>query len=148
MTAAGRFVFVDTNVLLYGVDGADPAKQLASRRWLDRLWKEGNARVSWQVLNEFYVNATRKTGLPAATCRSLVEAYVQWKPIRFSLPLLRRAWYWADHAGIGYWDTLILAAAERSGCRWLLSEDFSHGRKYGSVQVVNPFGADPNEFFA
>jgi predicted nucleic acid-binding protein len=148
MNAAGNLVFVDTNVLLYEVDGADPAKQLLSRRWLDALWQAGSARVSWQVLNEFYVNATRKTGLPAATCRSLVETYVQWKPTSFSLSLLRRAWYWTDRSGISYGDALILAAAERSGCRWLLSEDFSHGRRYGSVQVVDPFNADPDEFFA
>jgi len=147
MNAADNLVFVDTNVLLYELDGADPAKQLASRRWLDALWQERAARVSWQVLNEFYVNATRKTGVPAATCRRLVETYLLWKPAEFSLPLLWRAWYWADHAGITHWDALILAAAERSGCRWLLSEDFSHGRKYGSVQVVNPFRSDPGEFF-
>jgi predicted nucleic acid-binding protein len=145
MNGARDFVFVDTNVLLYEVDGADPAKQLTCRRWLEALWQAGSARVSWQVLNEFYVNATRKAGAPAATCRRLVETYVQWKPVEFSLPLLQRAWHWVDGAGITFWDALILAAAERSGCRWLLSEDFSHGRKYGSVQVVNPFDADPNE---
>jgi len=105
----------------------------------------GLPRVSWQVLNEFYVNATRKARARAATCRRLIETYVQWMPAEFSLPLLQRAWHWMDVAGITFWDALILAAAERSGCRWLLSEDFSHGRKFGSVQVVSPFGADPNE---
>jgi predicted nucleic acid-binding protein len=148
MNGALNLVFVDTSVLLYEVDGADPAKQLTCRRWLEALWREGTARVSWQVLNEFYVNATRKTGTSAATSRRLVEAYVQWKPADFSLPLLQRAWYWSDVGGISFWDALILAAAERSGCRWLLSEDFSHGRKYGSVQVVNPFNGDPNKCLA
>jgi predicted nucleic acid-binding protein len=148
MNGARNLVFVDTNVLLYELDGSDPTKQLTCRRWLEALWQEGAARVSWQVLNEFYVNATRKTGASAATSRRLVETYVQWKPADFSLPLIERAWYWADRAGIPYWDALILAAAERSGCRWLLSEDFSHGRKYGSVQVVNPFSGDPDKFLA
>src|SRR3974390_3545307 len=111
MNATDNLVFVDTNVLLYEVDGADPAKQLTSRRWLNALWLEGTARVSWQVLNEFYVNATRKTGVPAATCRSLVETYAEWKPAEFSLILLKRAWYWIDRSGISYWDALIPGAA-------------------------------------
>jgi predicted nucleic acid-binding protein len=146
MNAGRNLVFVDTNVLLYDVDGVNPAKQLTARRWLDALWIGGNARVSWQVLNEFYANATRKIGIQATPIRRLTDTYVQWKPSEFSLPLIERAWHWMDRAGISYWDALILAAAERSGCRWLLSEDFNHGRKYGSVQVVNPFLADPNGF--
>jgi len=105
-------------------------------------------RMSWQVLNEFYVNATRKLQAPASIARALVSSYARWPITDFSLYLIERAWNWVDHAGIPYWDALILAAAERSGCRWLLSEDFSHGRKYGSVRVVNPFSADPEEFFA
>jgi len=148
MSAADNLVFVDTNVLLYEVDDGDPAKQAASRRWLVALWQERAARVSWQVLSEFYVNATRKLRAPVSVARALVASYARWPVTDFSLPLIERAWYWADHAGIPHWDALILAAAERSGCRWLLSEDFSQGRKYGLVQVVNPFGADPNEFFS
>jgi len=147
MTAADNLLFVDTNVLLYNVDDRDPAKQRAAHLWLDTLWEWGNVRVSWQVLNEFYFNATKKIGAPQAVARRLMETYVQWKPLDFSLPLLQRGWYWQDHADIRYWDALILAAAERSNCRWLLSEDFQDGRKYGSVQAVNPFRTEPNGLF-
>jgi predicted nucleic acid-binding protein len=147
MNGAGNLVFVDTNVLLYDVDGRDTRKQVAARRWLDSLWQQGTARLSWQVLNEFYANATNKIALPPTAIRRLVETYVQWKPGRFNLPLLERAWYWMDRAHVSYWDALILAAAERSGCRWLLSEDFTHGRKYGAVEIVNPFLTEPNGLF-
>lgn len=144
-TTADSTCFVDTNILLYTLDTADTAKHTTVLRWRDALWQTGTGRLSWQVLNEFYVNATRKLQAPAKVARAMVKFYSRWPVIDFSLPLIERAWYWADHAGIPYWDALILAAAERSGCRWLLSEDFSHGRRYGSVQVVNPFGADPKE---
>jgi predicted nucleic acid-binding protein len=60
-----------------------------------------------------------------------------------SLMLTRRAWHWTDEAQVSYWDRLILAAAERAGCKRLLSEDFQSGRLYGSVRVVNPFRERP-----
>ena len=50
-----------------------------------------------------------------------------------------------DRAGIPYWDSLIVAAAEVAGCSYLLSEDFQEGRKFGSVTVVNPFHSSPSE---
>jgi len=144
-TTAHNPCFVDTNVLLYALDAADSAKHATALRWRDALWQTGAGRLSWQVLNEFYVNATRKLRAPAPVARAVVASYARWPVTDFSLQLIERAWYWADHAEISHWDALILAAAERSGCRWLLSEDFSHGRKYGTVQVVNPFRAEPDE---
>ncbi len=147
MNGAGDLVFVDTNVLLYTLDAADLAKQSVALRWRDALWQKQVGRLSWQVLHEFYSNATGKLRAPASVARALVEAYTEWPVIGFSLPLLERAWHWMDRAHVSYWDALILAAAERSGCRWLLSEDFTHGRKYGAVEIVNPFLTDPGGFF-
>lgn len=143
--SADKLLFIDTNVLLYRYDTSDVGKQRSARLWLDLLWDRGDGRLSWQVLNEFYVNATGKIGAPAATIRAAVETYAEWKPAEFTLGQMRRAWHWRDQAGLSYWDGLILAAAEQLGCRWLLSEDFQHGRQYGSVQVVNPFRTDPPE---
>ena len=140
---AGDLVFVDTNVLLYVLDSADPEKQRAARVWVDHLWAFGSGRVSWQVLNECYDNAVRKLRAPARLVRANIETYTDWGLATFSLPLLRRAWHWVDQANVSYWDSLILAAAEELGCRYLLSEDFQTGRSYGSVTVVNPFDADP-----
>jgi predicted nucleic acid-binding protein len=64
----------------------------------------------------------------------------------WSLELLRRGWRWADTAKLSFWDSMILAAAEQGGSRWLLSEDFQAGRKFGAVTVVNPFVQLPEEF--
>jgi predicted nucleic acid-binding protein len=144
MNGADELVFVDTNVLLYTLDARNPLKQAVAMRWRDALWQSQRGRLSWQVLNEFYANATRKIGAPATTIRRLVEAYTSWRPRRYGLPLVERAWYWTDQTRINYWDALILAAAERSDCRWLLSEDFIHKRKYGPVEVINPFLTEPD----
>jgi predicted nucleic acid-binding protein len=130
------------------LDAAAPAKQTTALRWRDALWQNEAGRLSWQVLHEFYANATGKLRAPSSVARTLVDAYAQWPITSFSLPLVERAWHWMDRAHVSYWDALILAAAERSGCRWLLSEDFTHGRRYGTVEIVNPFLADPSGFFA
>ena len=143
-TTGGDPWFVDTNVLLYTLDKTDPSKHAIALRWRDALWEKRAGRLSWQVLNEFYANATRRLRAPAAIARAVVEAYAQWPVSEFSLPSLQRAWHWMETAGISYWDALILAAAERAGCRSLLSEDFQHGRKYGSVQVIDPFRTEPD----
>jgi predicted nucleic acid-binding protein len=136
--------FVDSNLLVYALDTANPHKQAAALRWRDALWQSQSGRLSWQVLHEFFYTTTHKLHISETVVRPLVRSYAQWPVTGFSLSLVEHAWHWTDHARINYWDALILAAAERSGCRWLLSEDFSHRRKYGSVQAINPFVTEPD----
>jgi predicted nucleic acid-binding protein len=142
MSATERW-FVDTNVLLYLTDRSDPVRQARAEEWLDFLWRGGNGSLSWQVLHEFYVNAVRKLGVAGDEARFLVGAFLEWHPVDSSAELLKRAWDWTDAAQLSYWDALILAAAEMAGCDYLLSEDFTAGRRYGSIQVVNPFLTAP-----
>jgi len=145
MSADERF-FVDTNVLLYSHDPVDRRKQRAAQIWLAALWEQGAGSLSWQVLHEFYVNATRKVGVPESKARATVETLSIWRPVETGLGLIRRAWHWKDEAQVSYWDGLIVAAAEQAGCSRLLSEDFQVGRKFGLVTVVSPFQAEPKEF--
>ena len=146
MNGAAKRFFLDTNVLIYWMDASDQAKHAAARRWVAAIWENGRGGISWQVLNEFYYNATRKLAFPAPGVRVVVESYGQWSPVPFELPLLRRAWYWMDHASVAYWDALIVAAAETAGCTYLLSEDFQAGREFDALTVVNPFLTAPEDF--
>jgi predicted nucleic acid-binding protein len=145
MSGVERF-FVDTNVLLYAMDPADKRKHDAARVWLSSLWETARGAVSWQVLHEFYVNALRKLGAPAAKSRAVVETFAAWQPAENNLGTIRRAWHWMDLAQLSYWDSLIVAAAEQSGCSWLLTEDLQEGRKLNSVTVVSPFHSTPEDF--
>ncbi len=138
MNAANRY-FVDTNILLYVLDAKSPVKQRVCRNWMDHLWEHNEGRISWQVLHEFYANAVRKMGVPVDLVRASVQTYILWQPVETTPGLLQRAWHWMDEAQLAYWDALIVAAAERCGCQVLLSEDFSHGRRFGTVLVANPF---------
>ena len=139
-------VFVDSNVLLYRFSKSDLPKQQRAQAWLDALWSADAGRVSWQVLFEFYANATRKLKIPPAAARLAVDQLLEWNPEQPNQPALLRAWHWCDSAQVNFWDGLIIAAAEQAGCRWLLSEDFQSERKFGSVTVVSPFQSAPSQF--
>jgi len=145
MPGADRF-FTDTNLLLYSVDRSLHEKRRAAHRWLEALWENGAGRLSWQVLHEFYANAERKMGLDRSSARKTVEIFAQWKPVEPGIGLIQRGWYWIDKAQLSFWDSLIVAAAERAGCARLLSEDFEDGRSFEAVTVVNPFVHTPGEF--
>ncbi len=138
-------VFVDTNVLLYRFDDLDHAKRQRARDWFSALWDSGAGRLSWQVVFEFYANATRKSKLAPDIARAAVSRLLQWEPELPSPSALARAWYWCDHAQINFWDALIVASAEQAGCRCLLSEDFQAGRRFDGITVVNPFEHSPSE---
>jgi len=145
MSAADRY-FVDSNVLLDYVDRIDSRKQARAMEWLEVLWLAGAGCLSWQVLHEFYWNAVRKMRLEPDMTREIVEYLAHWKPVDITLGLVQQAWHWTDAAQLTYWDALILAAAQRAGARYLLSEDFQSNSRYDHVQVLSPFDHSPSEF--
>lgn len=138
--------FVDSNVALYYVDPLDHEKRRRATDWMDHLWSAGAGRLSWQVIHEFYWNAIRKMGLPSGDARQVVQDLSRWRPVDNSLSLIREAWRWVDSAQVSYWDALIVAAAARSGARYMLSEDFQAGRTFENIEVLNPFEHSPSEF--
>ncbi len=144
MPAGARF-FVDTNVLLYSVDPSDSAKQARAWDWLECLWESGLGSLSWQVLHEFYANALAKLRVSRPEARGIVKGYSYWASTETTIGMVERAWHWMDRAQLAYWDSLIVAAAERAGCGYLLSEDFQTGRRFGPLTVVNPFLHEPGE---
>ena len=136
---AGDLYFVDTNILLYAIDGKDTRKRTVAQSWLDKLWQHGSGRISWQVLHEYYVNAVGKMNVPEPAARQTVETLAVWRPVDSSLGLVQTAWQCMDEVNVSYWDALVIAAAQRTGCQWLLSEDFQNGRSIGGLTVLDPF---------
>jgi predicted nucleic acid-binding protein len=132
--------FVDTNVLLYAVSTVpdEEAKARVARSILD----EDDLAVSVQVLQEFYVQATRPSRderLSHDQANALVEAFLRFPVQDTTVTLVRAALDAKERYRISYWDAAIVEAARTLGCRTLLSEDLSDGRDYDGVQVVNPF---------
>ena len=132
--------FLDTNVLLYAVS-TTPAE--APKRQLARyLLNEDDWTLSVQVLQEFYVQATRATRADRLALADAVALIASWE--RFTVQpvdaaVLHDALALHQAYPVSYWDAAILAAAQQSGCTLLLSEDMTDGETYGSVTVRNPF---------
>lgn len=132
--------FVDTNVLLYAVSTA-PAEAAKAARARDILEADDLA-LSVQVLQEFYVQATRagrSDRLSHEQAALLVESWLRFPVQESTVPLLRGALEIQRRHRLSYWDAAIVEAARLLECGTLLSEDLAHGRAYEGVKVVNPF---------
>lgn len=134
-------IFVDTNVLLYARDASEPLKQPRALAWLEYLWRERLGRTSVQVLSEYYQNATRKLrpGLPPEDAWDDVRALMTWRPEPVDDELLRLGREIERRFQVSWWDSLVVAAAQRQGCVVLLTEDLQHGMRFGAVEVMSPF---------
>jgi predicted nucleic acid-binding protein len=132
--------FVDTNVLIYGHDVDSAAKHQSAKRVLKELWNTRTGALSTQVLQEFYVNVTRKIPkpLPKAAARSVVNGYLIWC-VETTTAEISAAFRIEDEARIAFWDALIVAAAIKAGADRILSEDLNPGHTISGVRIENPF---------
>lgn len=134
-------VFVDTNILLYAHDAEAGHKGQRAAAVVRELWESGNGAVSLQVLQELYVNVTRKIPrpLPVADARELVRTYATWVRVSPTVDTVFRAIELAELARISFWDGLIVASAAQAGAIEILTEDLNHGQVIDGVRIVNPF---------
>ncbi len=132
--------FLDTNVLLYSIT-RNP-REASKRERAIRLLEDDNGALSVQVLQEFYVQATRITRpnpLPHEIAVRLIGTWTRFRVQEITLPLLSGALEIKAAYGFSYWDSAIVAAARALGCRALYSEDMSHGQVVEGITIVNPF---------
>lgn len=134
-------IFVDTNILVYCRDASEPEKQQQALAWMTGLWETGQGRLSFQVLQEFYVTVTQKLkpGLLVGLAQADVRALLAWRPLSTTARVMENAWFIQERYGLGWWDALIAAAAQISDCRYLLTEDLQESLLVGQVEVINPF---------
>lgn len=132
--------FVDTKVLIYAHDCDAGAKYEIARNVLRDLWHQRTGTLSTQVLQEFYVNVTRKIKVPLAkaSARAVVESYIVWC-VDTTPAEVSAAFRIEDEAGISFWDALIVAAARKAGAGRILSEDLNSGQMISGVRIENPF---------
>jgi predicted nucleic acid-binding protein len=136
-------VFVDTNVLLYAFDKADPKKQAAASHWRTELWSSKRGRLSVQVLQEFYANILRKWPLAKDEARAEIRNLTAWHPVPMDYEILLRGWQLQDRFQLSFWDSLIVAAAKAGACNFLLTEDLQAGQDFEGVLVISPFASEP-----
>jgi predicted nucleic acid-binding protein len=131
--------FFDTNVILYADDQDAPAKQ---RRAIDLIAEHRRERtgvVSLQVLQEYFVAATRKLQVDPQIARRKVELLAEFDVMKIDVADILGAIDLHRLHGFSFWDALILRAAKQTGCRVLFSEDLQHAREIEGLKIINPF---------
>ena len=132
--------FLDSNVLIYAYDPKDPRKQSIARELVEKALL-GDGVVSVQVLAEFaatLLHKQRPTALPA-TVREILDAMRPLSVVKPEAETVRRAVQAHEQYGVQFYDGMIIAAAERAGCKKIWSEDLNAGQEYFGVKVENPF---------
>jgi predicted nucleic acid-binding protein len=130
--------------LVYAHDVDAGARHEVAARVVAELWETRRGVISTQVLQEFYVNATRKipSPLPRATARRIVDTYAVWQIELVGPPQILLASELEEQHRLSFWDALIVAAALKGGASTILTEDMSPGRSISGVRIENPFAVE------
>ena len=131
--------FLDTNILVYSVDGNDPVKQGIARKILIEALVGREYLISAQVLNEFSNIALLKLKMSIQEVRRFIEIFGQINVVSIDRSWTDKALSLKEKFGTQFFDSLLLVAAEENGCDTILTEDLNDGQMYGSVKAIDPF---------
>jgi len=133
--------FFDTNVLVYAHGRDDMAKRELARTSVEEATAEDEFVVSAQVLAEFYWTAVRLKVMGQAQAQAVVRLWSEHDVVVQTPDLVLRAISLHREHSLAFWDALIVQAALDARCDLLLSEDLQHGRRFGDLEIRNPFVA-------
>jgi predicted nucleic acid-binding protein len=132
-------VFVDTNVFAYADDASAASKRSRARKALAELIRTRSAVISTQVMQEYYVTATKKLNLSPERARLRIEQMSRLDVVMIRPELVLGAIDLHRLNKLSFWDALVVKSASVGGCARLLSEDLSHGQLIEGVRIENPF---------
>jgi len=134
-------IFVDTNILIYAYDTEAHDKHVVCKEKIRELWNNGQGVISTQVMQEFYVNVTKKIPAPISLdyARQIISHYEVWQVELISPRLVGFASEIQERNQLSFWDALIVATAVQGNVEKLLSEDLNSGQMIEGIEVVNPF---------
>jgi len=133
---------VDTNVLIYAYDAADPAKRRRAIDVLAKLASSGLGALSVQVLGEFYINIVRKPAVPLSPQQArdtAIRLCRSWQVLDLTVRTHLDAVSAVTEHQMSYWDALIWATARQDHLPYVITEDQQHGRLVGEIRYLNPF---------
>jgi len=133
--------FVDTNVLIYAYDIDAKAKHDIAVARIKQLWQTKTGIISTQVLQEFYVNITRKIANPFSLTKAqtVLKRYLSWQVVTNTPEMILLASEIQARHLLSFWDALIIAAAQQGGAKTILTEDLNHGQLIEDIRIENPF---------
>jgi predicted nucleic acid-binding protein len=130
-------VFVDTNIWIYAhLEEQDSRKCALAVAALER---SARLVLSTQVLNEYY-SVMLKNRAQDDWIQENIESLVEWCEVALiTLPVIRLAHRVKLKYRFSYWDSLIVASALDSRCKFLFSEDLQSSQLIeGSLLILNP----------
>ena len=135
--------FLDTNILVYALDSRDVRKQQISSALIEEALASPSAfAISVQTLSEFVNVALRKLKRPAQEVSEFLTVYRAIPTILPDGVLVSRGLEIASRYGLQFYDSMMLAAAERAGADVFYSEDLNAGQRYAGILAVNPFATE------
>ena len=137
----GRF-FLDTNIFVYSFDHNSPAKARRATELIQQAVGTRKGMVSFQVVQEFFNVALRRFVAPMTIAEAEQYLATIFQPLcslHSSQALYAEALRLRDKHHLGWYDALIVAAAQAGDCRVLYSEDLQHRQRFGDLQIENPF---------
>ena len=134
-------IFIDTNILIYAHDLDAGDKNQTSAELVRNLWENRTGIISTQVLQEFYVNVTRKISNPLSKpkARGIIESYLVWHVELNGIKTILFASEIEERHNLSFWDSLIIAAAYNAKADKILTEDLNHGQIVEGILIENPF---------
>ena len=143
-------VFVDSNVWVYKNSTTEPWKAGRARAWIEALQNANDTWISYQVVVEFYNVVLRGavSNEEALTAREDVRDLLTLQVVPYDDDLIFRAFVIEDRYRFSWWDSLIIAAAKKGGCRYLLTEDMQHRQNIDGLTIIDPFQSEPAEILA
>ncbi|RJP22341.1 MAG: PIN domain-containing protein [Candidatus Omnitrophota bacterium] len=132
-------IFIDTNLFVYSIDQKEPEKKEIARAVLEKIINGHDAVISTQVIKEFYVIATMKLRAEPFFVKNIIYNFRNIEIVNNDIELIEQAIDIGILSRISFWDSLIIASAEKANCKYLVSEDINAGQTYHGVMVVNPF---------
>lgn len=131
-------VFIDTNILVYAMDAFDTAKQKRCRDLLRSLNSDVRGVISTQVMQEFYVTATKKLGADPLVVKDLLNAFERFDTAIVTPEIVKDAIDCSILNRLSLWDALIVVTAESARCEKIWTEDLNDGQIIRGVRVENP----------
>jgi len=135
---AGK-AFLDSNVLAYAQDKDSPDKRKISRKLIEQLGRSGDGVISTQVMQEFYVAATRKLAVDALAAKNVLKTFSVFEIVQVTPQLIQDAVDCSILNVLSFWDALVLVAASAAGCSTVYTEDMNAGQTVLGLKLQNPF---------
>ena len=132
-------VFIDTNVWVYALSSQDNVKRNVAIEIIAKSYQDDMICVSSQVLKEFANFAFKKTRKSAAEINAALQKIGSYSFVADTKELIADGVTGKEQWHVGFYDALMIAAANKAGCTKMFTEDLNDGQMYGNVVVVNPF---------